>query len=172
VRIILIGMKGCGKTTVGILLAKNLLVPFIDCDAEIEKAHQQAQGETLPFRQIFARYGGEYFHALEVAALRNIARAGEKTDFVLSCGGSTPLSQENQEILLGLGKIIFLNVEKGVLLKRILAQGIPAFSWEVLLEERLPIYRQCAEITINVAEETPEMLVSTILEKVRSYGAG
>lgn len=178
--IILIGMKGCGKTTVGTFLAQSLAVPFIDCDAEIEKVCQQETGETLPFRQIFARYGEEYFHKLEVKALRKIAREGEKAHFVLSCGGRTPLNQENQEILRGLGKIIFLNVERAILLQRILAHGIPAFfpyqdnaqkSLDVLLEERLPVYRQCADIMLNVGEDTPEAIVSTILEEVGDYGA-
>jgi shikimate kinase len=179
-RIILIGMKGCGKTTIGTLLATNLSVPFIDCDTEIEKAYEQEYGEILPFRQIFVRCGKEYFHTLEVKALKNIVRRGKEADFIFSCGGSTPLYQENREILLGLGKSIFLNVEKGILLKRILAQGVPAFfpyqddaqrSLEILLEERLPIYQQLADITLNIAEETPERVVSAILEKVRNYGA-
>jgi shikimate kinase len=179
-RIILIGMKGCGKTTIGTLLAENLSFPFIDCDAEIEKAYQQEKGESLPFRQIFERYGEEYFHALEVKALKDIARDGKKTDFVFSCGGRTPLYQENQEILLGLGKIIFLNVGKDVLLKRILADGIPAFflyqddaqrSLDVLLKERLPVYQKLANVVVDVAEETPETIVSTILAKMRRHNA-
>lgn len=179
--IILIGMKGCGKTTVGMLLAENLSIPFIDCDAEIEKICQQEQGETLPFRRIFERYGEEYFHTLEIQALRKIARVGEEKQFVLSCGGRTPLFSENQEILLQLGKIIFLNVEKSILLKRILAQGIPAFfpyqddpqkSLDILLEQRAPIYRRCADIVLDLAAEAPEAVVSTILEEVKDYGTG
>lgn len=173
--IVLIGMKGCGKTTVGNLLAQSLAVPFIDCDAEIEKICQQEKGETLPFRQIFARYGTAYFHELEAQALRKIVQDGEKARFVLSCGGGTPLYQENQEILRKAGKIVFLDVAKDILLQRILAHGIPAFfpyqdnpqqSLDVLLAERLPIYQQCADITLHIAEDAPEAIVATILQQV------
>lgn len=178
--IVLIGMKGCGKTTVGTLLARSLSIPFLDCDAEIEKICQQEKGEMLPFRQIFARYGENYFHALELRALQHIAQESAKTRVVLSCGGGTPLYPANQEILHAFGKIIFLNVERDVLLGRILAHGIPAFfpyqdnpqkSLDVLLEERLPVYQRCADLTLNLAEDTPETIVSTILQEVRMHGA-
>jgi len=178
-RIILIGMKGCGKTTVGRVLAQHLSVPFLDCDAEIEKVCRQEKGEALPFRQIFERYGEDYFHTLEQKALRNIASAGEKAHFVLSCGGRTPLFHENQAILCELGKIIFLNVEKSILLERILANGIPAFfpypedaqrSLDLLLEERVPIYQHCADIRLDLTEEAPEAIVATILERVMHHG--
>lgn len=178
--IVLIGMKGCGKTTVGKLLAHSLAVPFLDCDAEIEKICQQEQGETLPFRQIFARYGAAYFHELEAQALHKIAQNSENARFVLSCGGGTPLRQEHQEILRKVGKIIFLDVEKEILLQRILAHGIPAFfpyqdnpqkSLDVLLAARLPVYQQCANITLHVAGDAPEAIVATILKQVREHDA-
>src|SRR5947209_8052307 len=178
-RIILIGMKGCGKTTLGTLLAERLQIPFIDSDTEIEKMHERGRGEALPFRQIFKQYGEKYFHALDTRTLKHIAQEFGNTDFVFACGGRTPLQEENQEILPGLGKIFFLQVEKAVLLKRILAQGIPAFfpypddpekSLDELLRERVPVYKKLADVTIDVGEGTAEEAIQTIMTELRNYG--
>jgi len=177
-KLVLIGMKGCGKTTIGTLLAEKLQVAFIDSDAEIERTHQWERGEALSFRQIFKDYGEVYFRALEQKALKHIAEEFGETDIVLACGGRTPLQEENHEILLGLGKIIFLNLETGVLLKRILAQGIPAFfpypddperSLNELATKRLSVYKKLADLTVDIGEEAPEEVVHTILKKVGDY---
>jgi shikimate kinase len=177
-RIILIGMKGCGKTTIGTLLAEKLRVPFIDSDTEIEKMHKRDKGEALSFRQIFKQHGETYFHALDTRTLKHIAREFGKRDFVFACGGRTPLQEENQEILPRLGKIVFLHVDRDVLLKRILAQGIPAFfpyqddperSLDELLTERVPAYKRVADLSIDVGEETSEEVVHAILTELRAY---
>ena len=176
--ILLIGMKGCGKTTVGTLLAEQLHIPFIDSDTEIERMHRREKGEALPFRQIFKRYGETYFHALDTRTLKHIAREFGHTDFVFACGGRTPLQEENQEILPRLGTIIFLNVDRGVLLKRILAQGIPAFfpyqddperSLDELLSERMPVYQKLADLTIDIGEGSAESVIHTILKELSVY---
>ena len=178
-RIIFIGMKGCGKTTLGSLLAEKLQIAFIDSDSEIEKVHKQDRGEDISFREIFKKYGDQYFTVLDTKTLKHIAQEFADTDFVFACSGRTPLQEENQGILSGLGKIIFLHVEKAVLLKRILAQGIPAFfpyqddpekSLDELLVERLPVYKRLADITRPISEETPEELVRTIMTELSDYG--
>ena len=178
-RIIFIGMKGCGKTTLGSLLAEKLQIAFIDSDSEIEKVHKQDRGEDISFREIFKKYGDQYFNVLDTKTLKHIAQEFADTDFVFACSGRTPLQEENQGILSGLGKIIFLHVEKAVLLKRILAQGIPAFfryqndpqrSLDELLTERLPVYKKLADITIDVSEGVSEELIHTIMAELRDYG--
>ena len=177
-RIILIGMKGCGKTTIGTLLAEKLQVPFLDSDTEIERIHKRDKGEALSFREIFKKYGESYFNALDTRTLQHIAKEFGDTDFVFACGGRTPLQEENQEILAALGSIVFLNIEKSVLLKRILAQGIPAFfpyqddpekSLDELLTERVPVYKKLADITLVIGEETSEEVVHIILTELRAY---
>lgn len=177
-RIVFIGMKGCGKTTIGRLLANKMQISFIDSDAYVEKMYEQESGKALPFREVFKKYGGEYFSALDTKALRHIAKEFDNLDFVFACGGRTPLLAENQEILSRLGTIVFLEVEKATLLKRILAQGIPAFfpyqddperSLDELLAERVPVYRRLADITIDAGSGTPEELIDTILAELRDY---
>jgi len=178
-RIIFIGMKGCGKTTLGTLLAERLQIAFIDSDTEIEKMHRQERGEAISFREIFKIYGAKHFSALDTKTLKHIAHEFGNTDFVFACGGRTPLQEENQEILTGLGTIIFLHVDKTVLLKRILVQGIPAFfpyqddaekSLDELFRERLPTYKKLADITIDVSEGTSEELIPRILAELRDDG--
>ena len=175
-RIILIGMKGCGKTTLGTLLAAKLQIPFIDSDTEIEKTHKRDRGEAISFREIFKQYGEQYFRALDTRTLKHIAQELGNTDFVFACGGQTPLQEENQEILSGLGQIIYLEVEKAVLLKRILAQGTPAFfpypddpekSLDELLTERLPLYKKLAGVTIDISEGTSEELIHSIMAELK-----
>ena len=177
-RIVLIGMKGSGKTTTGKVLADHLQVPFIDADAEIEHMHRRERGEALAFRQIFQQYGTTYFQALETRTLQHMARECEHTDYVFACGGGTPLQAENREILPRLGIIIYLDVDRAVLLKRILAHGIPAFfpyqddaekSLDVLLAEREPVYKAIADLTIAVGEGSSREAMQTILKELSAY---
>ena len=177
-RIILIGMKGCGKTTLGTRLAQRLAVPFIDSDAEIERTHRQERGEALSFRQIFTRYGAAYFRALDTRMLQRVAEEYGEREFVLSCGGQTPLQEENQPVLTRLGTVVYLQAARDVLLRRILAQGVPASfpypddparSLDVLLAERLPIYTKLAHITLDTSNGRIDDLVSTLITELQNY---
>ena len=177
-RLILIGMKGCGKTTLGRRLAERLHVPFIDSDAEIEQTHRRERGEALPFRQIFARYGATYFQALDARMLQGIAEEYAGRDFVLSCGGQTPLQEENRTVLKRLGTLVYLQVARDVLLQRILAQGVPASfpypddparSLDVLLAQRQPIYAELADITLDTSNGATEELIAPLLTKLQEH---
>ena len=172
-------MKACGKTTIGTLLSEKLQLLFIDSDTEIEIIHKQEGDEAISFRQIFKKYGEKYFDTLDRRILKHVAKEYGNADLIFACSGRTPLQEGNQEMLFGLGQIIFLNVEKSVLLKRILAQGIPAFfpyqddpekSLDELLGERLPVYKKLADITLDIGEETAEEVVHIILKELRNYG--
>ena len=178
-RIVLIGMKGCGKTTLGTLLAEQLQLAFIDSDSEIEKMHKLERREALSSREIFKKYGEEYFNTLETRTLRHIAKEFGNTDFVFACGGRTPLQEENQEILAHLGNIIYLNIEKKVLLERYSALGTPPFfpyqhdperSLDELLTQRVPVYKTLADITIDIDEGPPEEVMTAIMTELKAYG--
>lgn len=170
--IILIGMKACGKSTVGKLLAQKLAVDFIELDSEIEKAHLMDKKERLSFREIFKKHGAIYFRQLESEILKNILLKKRTKKFVLSCSGGTPLDENNQKILKKLGRVIFLDADKIILLPRILKHGIPAFfphpddpkkSLEELLKKRKPIYEKIADEIISFTSESPEELAEKII---------
>lgn len=174
-RIILIGMKACGKTTVGNLLSKKLRLPFVELDYEIEKKHLSIKNEEMPFREIFKKYGEKYFRDLETDTLLEILKIWKDKDFIFACGGGTPLKNKNRKILKNMGKNIFLDVNKDVLLERILKDGIPSFfpypddpekSLDELLSRRLPIYQGLAEFTFTIDKETPEEIVNKFLANI------
>ena len=175
-------MKACGKSTVGKLLAEKLKVDFIELDSEIEKAHLMdkkpafakatADKEKLSFREIFNKYGNEYFRSLEKDVLTMITENNKNKQIILSCGGGTPLDPKNQKLLKQLGKIIFLDADEEILLPRILKHGIPAFfpfkndpkkSLDELLKKRKPIYEKIADEIISFTSESPEELAEKII---------
>lgn len=171
--IILIGMKGCGKSTVGKLLAEKLRVNFIDSDREIEKVHAKKKKEISSVREIFKKYGTEYFDLLESESLSSIAKSLNTASVVFSCGGKTPLYVKNQILLKKMGKIIFLNANKEIILPRVIKDGIPPFfpypndpkkSIKTLLDVRLPVYRKLADYIVKISSETPEEIVNKILK--------
>ncbi|MBI4990819.1 AAA family ATPase [Candidatus Gottesmanbacteria bacterium] len=174
-RIILIGMKACGKTTVGKFLSQKLGVSFVELDNEIEKKHLNDKNEKLSFREIFKKYGKKYFRDLETNTLSEISKILAGKDFVFACGGGTPLKNKNRKILKNLGKNIFLDVNREVLLERILKDGLPSFfpypddpekSLDELLSKRLPVYQELAEFTLTIDKETPEEIVNKFLENI------
>lgn len=173
-QIILIGMKACGKTTIGQKLADKIRARFIELDEEIEKFHTKIKKEKLPVREIFKKHGENYFRKLETNSLSKLGKE-LKTNFVLSCGGGTPLFSNNKIILKKLGKIIFLNTDKNELLKRIIKTGIPTFflypenpekSLDELLKQRIPIYNEIAEVTLEISKKTPDEIVSEIIKLI------
>lgn len=174
-QIILIGMKSSGKTTTGQILARKLDISFIDMDGEIERSHREQKGETLRFREIFAKYGKDYFRDLETAALGTFSVSHRDASFVLATGGGLPLAEANRTLLRRLGILVFLDVHQDALLTRILAGGIPAFfpypddpakSLAEILEVRRPIYRALAQVTIECRQESPEDLADKIINQL------
>ncbi len=108
-KIILLGLKGVGKTTVGIRLAQILGWPFFDTDEEISKM------EGRSYKDVFQHDGENRFRELESKVLRELQNCG---DSVISVGGGGFMLPENQKILSGLGRLICLHMSKESLLKR------------------------------------------------------
>ncbi len=163
-KIILIGMKACGKTTVGKILSEKLNIPYIELDQEIEKRHFFHNKEKLSCREIFKRMGKIYFRNLETTVLSDFSKILSDKSYIFSCGGGTPLKNNNRKILRRMGTIIFLDTNKDVIWERILKDGIPSFfpnsedskkALDDLLEKRLPVYRDLAKITVQIDREIP-----------------
>ncbi len=108
-KIVLLGIKGVGKTTCGAKLAKTLGLEFIDTDQEIEKKI----GKTV--REFFICNGEVELRRIEHEVLLELK---EKNNCVIAVGGGGFISLENQKILKNLGLLICLHLEKDLLLKR------------------------------------------------------
>lgn len=177
-KIILIGMKGCGKTTLGKLLAQKLQIPFVDMDQETEREAQKEKGKKLTYREIFRLYGEKYFSELETKVLRNIALIFRKKDFVLSCGGRTPLYKENQKIMHRMGITIYIHPDKKRLYERIMTNGIPAFfpypedpkrSFEEIYANRNPLYKKLSKITLETGKNEKDNIIDLLLFVLKKY---
>lgn len=151
--IILIGMPGCGKTTVGKLLAERLCRTFVDLDAEIEKA----AGVTIP--EIFDKDGEEGFRKVESAV---IAEFGKRSSLVISTGGGCVTKPENYPNLHQNGSIYWIRRN----LDSLPTEGRP-LSQKNKLDEmyriRKPMYASFADHTVDNDQST-EHAVNAILK--------
>lgn len=154
--VILIGMPGCGKTSVGTLLAQRLGRPFFDADAEIERR----LGCTIP--AFFAREGENAFRAVETQVL---AELGKRSGCVIATGGGCVTRPENYELLHQNGTLVWLRRD----LSALPVDGRPISRSRALSElyrEREPLYRRFADICVEnddteavVAEKIKELLL-------------
>ena len=141
--IILIGMPGCGKSTLGALLAERLGRKLVDCDAEIVKD----AGCSIP--EIFEKEGEEGFRARETEA---VARVCRESGLVIATGGGVVTRERNIPLLNQNGRVIFLDTPP----EGLSVAGRPlskARSPEVLYKERLPLYRAAANVTLNITRD-------------------
>ena len=154
--VILIGMPGCGKTSVGTLLAQRLGRPFFDADTEIERH----LGCTIP--AFFAREGENAFRAVETQVL---AELGKRSGCVIATGGGCVTRPENYELLHQNGTLVWLRRD----LSALPVDGRPISRSRALSElyrEREPLYRRFADICVEnddteavVAEKIKELLL-------------
>lgn len=139
--IILIGMMGCGKTTVGALLSRRLGLELVDTDAIIE----QRQGRSIP--EIFAEGGEARFRALELELCREL---GGQSGLIIACGGGLPLQDEAIAALKQNGVIFWLDRDPGQTYDALDVSGRPlaqAGRQDFLerYENRAPLYRRWAD---------------------------
>lgn len=156
----LVGPPGSGKTTVGRLVAARLGLPFRDTDADIEAT----AGKTIA--EIFYDEGEDHFRALERAAVK---AALETHEGVLSLGGGAVMAAETRA-LLHQHHVVFLNVGLGDAAKRVgFSRDRPVLALNPravlhrLLAERLPLYREVADVEVQTDGKTPEDVVELIL---------
>lgn len=161
--IILTGMMGSGKTTVGKELAALLNCNFIDLDEIIEKKYGKIS-------DIFAQKGEAYFREAETQELKNLK---EKEKFVLSTGGGIILKDENIEILKKIGQVFYLSAKSETIYGRIKNQNHrpllntknPKKSIEEILNKRLEQYEKSGEKIITDNKSTKE-IAGEIYEKL------
>jgi shikimate kinase len=165
--IVLIGMMGAGKSTVGRRLAARLGLNFVDADTEIEAA----AGMTIP--EIFATHGEQYFRDGEV---RVIARLLEGAPCVVATGGGAWMRTDTRERIRARGVSLWLKADPDVLLRRVkrrsdrplLQTADPAATIEKLVAERYPVYAE-ADLTMLSREVPHDRIVEECLAALAAY---
>lgn len=158
--IILTGMPGCGKSTIGVILAKTLGMNFVDTDLII----QQREGRLL--QDIIDSDGLPKFLDIEKDAI--LSRNYENS--IVSTGGSAVFREQSMNFLKSDGIVIFIDVAPETLKKRIsniTTRGIAARkgdSIDDIYNERLPLYEKYADFTLKISNESVEASVERMIE--------
>ncbi len=167
--IVLVGLMGAGKTSVGKRLAARLGRPFVDADREIEAA------ACMSITEIFAAHGEDRFRAIE---RRTIARLLDKSDAgaqVLATGGGAFMDSGTRRLIKRCAVSVWLKADLDVLTRRVarrksrplLATGDPRAVLESLIETRYPVYAE-ADLTVESADAPHEAMVEKIVGALRA----
>jgi shikimate kinase len=165
----LVGMPGCGKSTIGRQLARRLGWPFVDSDAQIE------QRIGCPIRSYFEQHGETNFRDLEQEVLAELTRASPR---VLATGGGALLREANRQLLAGRTHVVYLRSTPEELYRRLrhdthrplLQVADPLRRLRELYRERDPLYRSTAHYVIETGRPTVKMLVGMILMQLELAG--
>lgn len=164
--IVLVGIMGCGKSTVGRRLAQRLNIPFVDADAEIEQA------ANMTIAEIFAAHGEPYFRSGEE---RVIARLLKKGPQVLATGGGAFMSETTRNEIAEHGVSIWLKADLDVVMERVrkkttrplLQNPDPEGTMKALMDKRYPVYAR-ADLTVHSRDVPHETVVEDIVETLKS----
>ena len=164
--IVLVGMMGAGKSSIGRRVAARLGIPFVDADVEIEEA------AGMSIADIFAAHGEPYFRAGEA---RVIARLLEHGPQVLATGGGAYMNEQTRANIRDKGVSVWLKAELDVLTRRLkrrndrplLKTADPVATLANLLAERDPIYGE-ADVTVMSREIAHDLIVGEIIAAVSS----
>ena len=165
--IVLVGMMGAGKSTIGRRLGARLRLPFLDADIEIEAAHA---GMTIP--EIFATHGEPYFRDGEA---RVIARLLDGGPAVIATGGGAFMREETRNRIRDKAVSLWLKADIDVIMKRVkrradrplLQTADPEATVSRLLEAREPVYRS-ADLTIASRDVPHDRIVDECIDALRA----
>jgi shikimate kinase len=166
--IVLVGMMGVGKSSIGRRLAARLGVPFVDADAEIEKA------AGMSIADIFARHGEADFRSGEARVIARLLDGGPQ---VLATGGGAVMNADTRAAIKAKGVSIWLSAEFDVLMRRInkrkndrpmLQTADPAATLRELLVAREPVYA-LADLTVQSREVPHDAIVAEIMTALAAF---
>jgi len=157
--ILLCGMKHCGKSTQGRLLARKLGARFIDLDLEVERMYfATTNGRRAGCREIYREHGEEYFRKLEAAAIAGLMEFPPE-NAVISLGGGTVSNPFLPKDWKTLGKVVYLKASPLVLYSRIEKRGLPPYlaqtddpaaKFRRICEEREADFERAADLVFDL----------------------
>lgn len=166
--IVLVGMMGVGKSSIGRRLAARLAIPFVDADSEIEKA------AGMSIADIFARHGEADFRGGEARVIARLLEGGPQ---VLATGGGAFMNPNTRDNIKAKGVSIWLRADIDVLLRRInkrknerplLQTDDPEETLRTLLAQREPTYAQ-ADLTVQSRDVSHDNIVADIMTALASF---
>ncbi len=163
--IVLIGLMGAGKTTVGRRIAQRLELPFADADHEIEKA----AGKTIP--EIFEDHGEEHFRDGERRVIARLLESGQQ---VIATGGGAYMNQQTRDKISETAVSVWLRADFDLLMKRVrrrshrplLQTADPEAVMRKLIDERYPVYGE-ADIVVDSRDVPHNAIVKDVIEALR-----
>lgn len=169
------GMKHCGKTTLGQQVAHVMSIPFEDLDDRVSQIYAQKKGEQIPIRDIFRTLGKSTFQELELEGIKQLLAVYQDSPLrpacILALGGGTIENTAALSFLDPFGYFIYLEEKEEILLHRILEEGIPSFlskedpeaDFHRLYEYRTILYRARADWILPTTGKTIAELVQELL---------
>ncbi len=189
-RVVLYGMKHCGKTTLGKAVSHKWDCSFFNVDELIENAFRAQECRGMTVREILAHFGENGFREREERTVVDLferirksdsekLRKGESiNDYVISLGGRIPLNPRLQPILKKMGLNIFLELDAEETLQRVARSGMPSFlkssnpkkEFLDLYREREPHYRRQADLVLSIRGLAERQSLDKILEVLMEKG--
>ena len=168
--LVLVGLMGCGKTSVGRKLAQRLSLPFLDADEEIERA----ANKTIP--ELFAEHGEPYFRDGERRVIARLLRSGPQ---VLATGGGAYMNETTRAAIREAGISIWLKAELPLLMKRVsrrtnrplLKSSDPEGTMRRFIEVRYPIYAE-ADVTVESRDVPHDVMADQVIQALLARETG
>jgi shikimate kinase len=165
---VLIGMMGAGKSSVGRCLCERTTLALFDTDEIVTSKF------GMPISEIFSKHGENKFREAETEALQALATS---EPIVIVTGGGIVLREENLDLLKRLGTVVWLQADEATLFKRASRAGNrpllqcknPRKAFTKMLRARLPLYAKVADIRVDTSVLTDEEVAVAILSKFRKY---
>ncbi|WP_416357474.1 shikimate kinase [Aureimonas phyllosphaerae] len=165
--VVLVGLMGAGKTTVGRKLAQMLDLPFVDTDQEIEDASR------MTISELFATYGEAEFRALEA---RVVARLLDDGPRIIATGGGAYMNEGTRRLLAERSITVWLKAELDVLMDRVMKKPTrpllqtpdPRATLKALMDVRYPVYAQ-ADLHVPTRNVKREAVAREILDQLERH---
>ncbi|HPF79135.1 MAG TPA: shikimate kinase [Alphaproteobacteria bacterium] len=163
--LVVIGLMGAGKTSIGNMLADELGYGFVDSDDEIVKR----EGRSIP--EIFAQSGEPHFREVERDVIQDLMR--DTNPHVIGTGGGAFMNDQTRQVIKEAGLSVFLKADLDVLVKRVgsgegrplLMAGNPREILQELINKRYPIYQE-ADLIVETRDESPQETLARVSDAI------